>query len=104
MHKVALERRLKKSGRVPDPQRRRMNGPGDERIRQRAPDSLHRTTLSDSADCLSPSRRQRPEKGDERAAQHEQRRGHQHQDFVLRHVRRKKHFAPGMQRRNERYK
>ena len=54
------------------------------------------------SDRNAPSLRQRPQKCDERTPEHEQRRGHDHQHLVLRHVRGEEDAAERVERGDER--
>lgn len=102
VYEVAVERRLEQLRHMPDPQRDGVNDPGGERVRQHAPDAPEPHSLAPPPDQTRAALGHRPEERDHRAAQHDERRGDEHQEFMLRHVCREEHFAQRVQRADER--
>src|SRR5690242_16330489 len=87
---------------MPDPNSGGVQQPGGERLGQKTPGPANVIRLCPLAHAAAPLEWKREEKRGQWSRKHQQRSCREHQDFMLDHVRRKKHLAEWVQRRNKR--
>ncbi len=95
---LARQCRFEERRQVPDPERDAVQDEHHHRCGEHPPAPRDRRR-AEACDGGSPARRGNgPEKGQQRLSDHEQRRSHEHQDLVLRHVRAHQYLSPRVKR------
>src|SRR5438552_18935382 len=86
---------------MPDPESQAVQQPDEQRSRQRFPGGAPVTVSRPGSQPQPPARRERPQKRNDRPPEHEERRGHENQNLVLRHMDREEPLADRGDRRQK---
>ncbi len=98
----AVEGGLEERGDVPEPEREEVDGPRDEGTRELRPKPAGAESAVPEKEFADGAAGERPEEDEAGPAEYKERRGGDHEELVLRHVRGEKFGAPRVQRRHER--